>query len=246
MSAGGPQRGQGDNELCGLYYAIVTRNDDPEGIGGRVRVRFPWLPNGKDQDAYWAHICVPMVGPNFGVYVLPEVEDMVTVVFLDGDMRKPIILGGVFSKEDPPPEDNANGDNDFRLLKSRSGHRLLLDDSDKMKVVVSDYKNRNVVATGQFDEGGAGRNAFKVPVPGSMAGGKVVEGACVAAMESGATVNVWCPSGTLSMQGQDVEISAGATLDIKAKTINVKAKTTTISAKAPALFEGKPIKAGSI
>ncbi len=245
MSAGGRQHGAGDNELAGIYYGIVTRNDDPDGPGARVRVSYPWLPNGGQQDGFWAQLCVPMVGANFGVYVVPEVDDMVAVVFLNGDIRQGVVLGGVWSQPDPPPENNANGQNDFRLLKSRSGHRVLLDDSSKTKVVVSDYKNRNLIATGQYEEGGAGRNAFKVPVPGSMGGGKPVEGAAIAAMEGGATLNVWCPAGTLSIRGKDVEISAGTTLDIKAKTIQVKGKTTTISARQPALFEGKPIKAGS-
>lgn len=244
MSTGGPARRHGDYDLAGVYYAIVTRNDDPEGKG-RVRVRFPWLPNGEDQDVYWASCCVPMVGGSFGTHTLPEVEDTVFVMFLDGDVRRPIVMGGAYSKEDPPPEHNAGRSNDFRLIKSRSGHRVILDDSDKVKVVVSDYKNRNVVAVGQYDEGGVGRNKFKVPVPGPMTGARAVEGVAVSAMEGGAKLHVWCPSGTLSVQGKDVEISAKQTFDVKAQSISIQGKSTTVASKGPALYQGKPIKAGT-
>jgi hypothetical protein len=44
--AGGPASRHGAHELGGVYYAIVTQNDDPEGPGGRVKVRYPWMPEG--------------------------------------------------------------------------------------------------------------------------------------------------------------------------------------------------------
>ena len=51
---------------------------------------------------------------------------------------QPVILGGVWSKPDFSPEPNEDGKNNFRGYRSRSGHRLILDDTDKTKVVFAD------------------------------------------------------------------------------------------------------------
>jgi len=245
MSAGGPQRGLGDNALCGVYYALVTRNDDPDGPGARVRVRFPWMPEGERDQSYWAPLCVPLMGNEFGSYTVPEIDDTVLVVFVAGDIRQPVVIGGVWNEVDTPPEDNADGENNFRLLKSRSGHRVLLDDSDKVKVVATDYKNRNIVAVGQFNQGGSGRNAFEVPVPKAMKGSDPKKGVAVAAMESGAKVQVWCPSGTLTMKGETVEISASATLQVKGgQSLSVKGMKCKVMSGAASNYEAAQVKLG--
>src|SRR5690606_2608740 len=117
--AGGPASRYGDHDLGGACYAIVTQNDAPDGPGGRVPGRYPWLPEGDRDQSYWAPICVPMIGAEFGTYTLPDVDDEVVVVFLAGDINTPIVIGGGWSASDPPPENNADGKNDFRLIKSR-------------------------------------------------------------------------------------------------------------------------------
>ena len=151
---GGREPDDGDHGLCGVYYAIVTQNDDTEG-SARVKVRYPWIDHGDEDQSFWAPISVPMCGDEFGTYVLPEVEDTVLVVFLAGDIRYPVVIGGAWSQTDPPPETNEDGSNDFRLIKSRSGHRLLLDDSDSGKIVLSDKSDKNMMSTGPHASGGS-------------------------------------------------------------------------------------------
>ena len=96
--SGGPADRTGDHDLGGVYYAIVTQNDDKEGQGARVRVRYPWMPEGDRDQSYWAPIAVPMIGAEFGTYTLPEVEDTVMVMFLAGDINHPIVVGGGWSE----------------------------------------------------------------------------------------------------------------------------------------------------
>jgi uncharacterized protein involved in type VI secretion and phage assembly len=110
----------------GLAVAIVTQNQDPDGLG-RVRVRFPWFD---EKESHWARLAAPMAGKDRGLVLIPEVDDEVLVGFEREDLRFPYILGGLWNGVDTPPYANDDGNNDTRLLKSRKGHTLTFDDGD--------------------------------------------------------------------------------------------------------------------
>jgi uncharacterized protein involved in type VI secretion and phage assembly len=111
-------------EVKGVAIGIVTNNRDPEGLG-RVKVRYPTR---EDQESFWARIAVPMAGPGRGTYFLPEVDDEVLVAFDQDDVRHPYVIGALWNGQDSPPQTNADGQNDIRQIKSRSGHELTFND----------------------------------------------------------------------------------------------------------------------
>jgi uncharacterized protein involved in type VI secretion and phage assembly len=249
--SGGPSKLYTDNDFAGVHHAQVVRNDDsddPDSPGARVKVRFPWMPESMRDQSWWASICVPMVGDGFGTYTLPEVGDQVLVVFISGDVRQPVIIGGVWSEKDEPPETNEHASNDYRLIKSRSGHRLIMDDSDKVKIAISDYKNRNGMTFGQFDKGGsASRNATAADRPSGIAGSAdPTQGFNLAAMEGGDTLNLWCPNGELEIEAeQNVEISAVEILEIKGgKSLEIESKQVEIASKSKSDYDAKPLRIG--
>ncbi len=131
------------NRFYGVTVGLVTNTKDPDKLG-RVKVKFPWL---SDQDeSYWARIVAPMAGADRGLYWMPEVDDEVLVVFEQGDMAFPYILGGLWNGKDKPPEANENGENNKRMIKSRSGHTILLDDTkDNEKIVIQDKEGKNKI-----------------------------------------------------------------------------------------------------
>lgn len=212
MRAGGPGQPTSDMTFCGVYYAVVTQNKDEELGIARVRVKLPWLS--ADDQTYWAQLAVPMVGPEFGTYVLPEVGDVVYVVFLAGDIRHPVVVSGNWNKTDTPPETNADGKNDFRLMKSRSGHRVILDDSQSAKVALHDKTDTCVVGVGTFAKGGSGPNATELPAPAGI-NGSPSQGVAIAAMDG--PLNLWCPNGNLTVESMHVELTAGEKGALKAK-----------------------------
>lgn len=133
--------------IYGVVVGIVTNNQDKEGMG-RVRVRFPWLSDA-DESA-WARVAAPMTGPSRGTYFLPEVDDEVLVAFEHGDVRFPYVIGGLWNGKDAPPETNGDGKNNRRVIISRSGHIIRLDDTDgkeKIEIVDKSGKNSLVVDT---------------------------------------------------------------------------------------------------
>jgi uncharacterized protein involved in type VI secretion and phage assembly len=68
------------------------------------------------------------------------------VAFEHGDMAFPYILGGLWNGKDKPPEKNDDGENNKRLIKSRSGHKIILDDTeDKEKIIIEDKTGKNKI-----------------------------------------------------------------------------------------------------
>jgi hypothetical protein len=133
------------NKLRGVHVAIVVDNKDGEGNPGyRVKVKFPWL-NADDQ-TYWARIAVPMGGKERGTYFLADPEDQLLVVFEHGDINRPIVIGALWSKKQEPVEFNQSGKNNTKLIKSRSGHRIIFDDKDGAeKLTLVDKTNKNKI-----------------------------------------------------------------------------------------------------
>ncbi len=109
-------------QFYGLTVAIVTNNEDPEGLG-RVKVAFPW---NNENETYWARLSVLMAGNNKGTFFIPEVGDEVIVAFESGDINYPIVLGSVWNGQDNPPETNIK----IKKIKSSAGHEIILNEED--------------------------------------------------------------------------------------------------------------------
>jgi uncharacterized protein involved in type VI secretion and phage assembly len=181
--------------LFGVHYAIVTQNKDEDSMA-RVKVRLPWLDQGDQDQTYWALVSVPMVGDKYGFYTLPDVGDVVAVMFIAGDISRPVVLGGVWSSTDKPPEES----NDFRGFRSRAGSRVVLDDTSNGKVYFNDKTDKNGVIVGSFQKGGSGGQAKEAPKP------KVINGS---AADSGVAI--------YTLEG-DLEISSKGKVTVTAQT----------------------------
>jgi uncharacterized protein involved in type VI secretion and phage assembly len=59
---------------------------------------------------------------------MPEVDDEVLLVFQGGDPRWPFIVGGLWNGQDAPPT-SASAENNLKVIKSRNGVVITLDDS---------------------------------------------------------------------------------------------------------------------
>jgi uncharacterized protein involved in type VI secretion and phage assembly len=210
VRAGGPRQDSLDNLSFGLHYAIVVQNKDPDNLD-RIKVKLPWLDHGDEDQTHWAQLLTPMEGKKFGWYTLPDIDDVVVIMFVGGDISQPVILGGVWSTKDISPEPNEDGKNNFRGYRSRTGHRLILDDTAKVKVVFADKTGKNMLGVGNFAKDGAGPNTCAVYKP-AMSGDT---GVSFSTMEG--TMEITCKDGKLSITAQkNIKINAKTTVDIKA------------------------------
>jgi uncharacterized protein involved in type VI secretion and phage assembly len=138
-----------ESRVEGVVVGVVTNNQDPEKMG-RVKVKFPWLSD--EDESSWARVASPMAGKDRGLFLLPEVDDEVLVAFEHGDPRFPYVLGALWNGKDTPPADNADGKNNVRVLKSRSGHVVRLTDEDgkeKIEIIDKSEKNSIVIDTAE-------------------------------------------------------------------------------------------------
>ena len=123
--------------VYGVVVAQVTNNDDPEKLG-RVKLKFPWLSDTYESD--WARMTQFGAGPDSGAVFLPEVNDEVLVAFEFGDVRRPVVVGGLYNGRDKPRLGDGlldNGKVKRRGVVSRKGHRFVfLDDAGKSGIAL--------------------------------------------------------------------------------------------------------------
>lgn len=124
-------------EMLGLFYGVYTGEvveiDDPEGLG-RIRVKVPSVHNDGDEALPWAYPASQgfvNCGAGYGTKSLPNVGDMVWVVFRFGRPQHPIYLNGWWSSDQMPEElsqDHVQG------FKTEAGHLAVWRDGDDPSV----------------------------------------------------------------------------------------------------------------
>lgn len=127
----------------GVVIGVVDDLDDPEGLA-RVKVTFPHLA---DEPSNWARLALPMAGTGRGTFFRPEKGDEVLVACEHGDIRQPYVLGTLWSKTDQPPgQTGAATDNNIRVIVSRNGHRITLDDTPgSERIQITDHAGKQAV-----------------------------------------------------------------------------------------------------
>jgi uncharacterized protein involved in type VI secretion and phage assembly len=196
--------------ITGVVIGVVTNNKDDEGMG-RVKVRFPWLS--ETDESQWARIAAPMAGKARGIYFLPEVDDEVLVAFEHGDVRFPYVLGALWNGQELPPASNDDGKNNLRVIKSRSGHIIRLnDEAGKETIEIVDKSEKNSII---FD---TASNTITITADKD--------------------ITLSAAQGTIKLDAQKIEITssadakleAGAGMDVKASaTMNLKGATVNIN-----------------
>jgi phage baseplate assembly protein V len=181
-----------DRRFYGVYEGLVTDLSDPEKEG-RVKLKFPWFDD--QMETEWCRVRQAYAGNGYGVFFVPEVGDEVLVAFIQGDMRFPVILGGLYNGQDKPPT-YRDDSKDEKVIRTKAGHQITLDDSqgtEKITIVDSKEKNRIEIDTAN--------NSIKI----ESTSGKLI----IKANEIEVSANT------------TLKIEAGGKLDIKGATINL-------------------------
>jgi uncharacterized protein involved in type VI secretion and phage assembly len=121
----------------GVYPALVSDIADPDGQG-RVRITLPWSPDtGSQRYEVWARLAVLMAGNNRGTWFIPDVGDEVLVAFEGGDPARPYVVGALWNGQDAGPANmDGAGRNNLKVLRSRNGVKVTLDDQDGQEKMI--------------------------------------------------------------------------------------------------------------
>jgi|SRR5829696_4532149 len=196
-----------DTTIQGVALAEVTNNKDPRKWG-RVKVKYRWRENAPESD--WARVAALAGGKDRGTLWLPEVGDEVLVAFDKGDIDHPFVLGGLWNGVDVPPETNDDGQNDTKLIRTRSGHQVKFFDKAGQESIEIKTKGGHVVM--MDDTAGSA----KVEIKDSSGQNKITIDTAGNSLtiESGLS---------LKIKSQSIDIEAGASMNIKATgTISIQ------------------------
>ena len=190
------------DRIPGAVIAIVTDNDDPESMG-RVKVKYPWLDD--NAESWWARLAQPGAGKEYGMVWIPQVGDEVLVIFEQGSVTSPVVIGGLWNGQDTAPL--GDGLFDAGSVKrsgfiSRKGHKLvffdapddtgiaLISSDNKFRISLNEtsgklhiYFDGDLVMEGTGDVEVKTQGDFKVEAAGvtiQASGNTVIKGATVA------------------------------------------------------------------
>lgn len=188
--------------LGAAHLARVTSVDDPESLA-RVKVELYNMDTSRDA-AIWARVAAPFAGSDRGAFFLPQPGDEVLVVFVNGDARAPVVVGGLWNGADRPPESVSGGRVDRWTITGKAGTKIaIIEESDATaKIQCTTPGGVSVTMT---DEGGG-----KTEI--------VCAGNTITIDSSGVSVQA---AATVSVQASRVNVSAG--------TVNVDAALSTFS-----------------
>jgi uncharacterized protein involved in type VI secretion and phage assembly len=137
----------GTSTFQGATVGIVTNNDDGQGMG-RVKLKLPMLSEELETD--WARVVTLGGGASRGMQITPAVNDEVLVVFEGGDLRRPVVIGGLWNGSDAPPKASsvttASGVTKMWHFQTAAGHQLTFDESESGKehvtILLKDSKTK--------------------------------------------------------------------------------------------------------
>ncbi|MBV8255134.1 MAG: hypothetical protein JO154_21205 [Chitinophaga sp.] len=122
---------------CYPQSAIVVDNNDPERLG-RIKVRFRWQQEGASP---WIQVLLPYTGKGKGIFFLPEINEAVWVSFQDQHPEYPIVTGSYYHGKAPANAGDAQ--NTLKIIRTRSGHTILLDDAPGSEQITISDKSGN-------------------------------------------------------------------------------------------------------
>lgn len=190
------------SEVSHLVIGVVSQLHP--SIAGQLRVRFPHL----DQiESDWCSVVSPMGGPERGFVMLPEVGDHVVIGLEHGDPLRGFVLGAIWNQRQKiPPADGKPQENNWRFIRSRSGHVVRLDDTkgkEKIEIIDKSSQHRIVIDST--------KNKIEVTTDNG-------------------DVSVHAPAGKVAVQATDVSIKSSGTITIEASgAVTIKGTTVNIN-----------------
>uniref|UniRef100_UPI00289830DD phage baseplate assembly protein V n=1 Tax=Chryseobacterium sp. TaxID=1871047 RepID=UPI00289830DD len=121
--------------------ARVIDNNDPSGMG-RVRVQFQWQER-KGEKSPWIRLIQPHSGSGKGFHFIPEIGEEVMVGFESQNAEKPFVVGTHYNGKETSSYHTPG--NDLKVIKTRSGHTIIMDDSEgKQSITILDVSGNTI------------------------------------------------------------------------------------------------------
>jgi len=227
-----------DRRFYGVAEAIVTDVNDPEKEG-RVKLRFPWFDESMESE--WCRVAQPYAGSGFGYVWVPELDQEVLVAFIHGDMRKPVVVGGLYNGVDKPPT-YRDGSRDEKMIRTKAGHELLMKDTsgqEQLRILtqgghsldLNDQQQKIVLTSTGGHKITLDDAAGKISIETSSGQSVTLDSSSVT-VQAAATVTLNAPS---------VKLGAGAQSLVLGETLLASFNAHTHNCTAPGTPSGPPV-----
>lgn len=203
----------GSSLMQGVVIALVTDNQDPQNLA-RVKVSYPVLSSELESD--WIRMVSFMAGNDRGGYFLPEVGDEVLVAFAFGNINSPYVIGALYNGVDKPPQNNEDGENNIREIRSRSGSVIRFNDKESAETVeiIDKTGNNKIVITTEDN---------------------------TISISTDQDINLTAPKGTVAINAQDISLNATNSISLSGGEVKINADSS-LSTESGA---GTSIKSGA-
>jgi uncharacterized protein involved in type VI secretion and phage assembly len=235
--------------INGVVVAQVTNINDPDTLG-RAKVKYDWLMTDSSAvESFWAPVASIGAGASRGNAFLPEVNDQVLVAFEWGDVNRPYIVGALWNSTDTILTGLLSSAKDLvdqRVIKSRSGHTITLQDKQGAEQVLVKSKSGHQILLD--DTSGSenitvkdktGNNSIIITSSSNTmtiksAGNLVLEAAQAVTIKAQTTLTIEAKTGGATISG-----GAGqAKLDLQAASTSLKGVNVEVSGTAQATLKG--------
>lgn len=158
----------GDERIFGVMVCQVVKNYDQEKQGF-IQVNIT-TRDYQESRLVWARLAFPYGGDKWGDYFVPEIGDQVLVVFEQGNIMRPYVIGSVpktnsgfvkkaFDEKNQFKKittrngntieivDNKEGDGEqdrITITTSKDSHKIVLD-NEKKKILITDKDGKNKI-----------------------------------------------------------------------------------------------------
>ncbi|AEK61871.1 phage baseplate assembly protein V [Collimonas fungivorans] len=186
----------------GVTLGTVSDTKDDKGWG-RVKVNF--VLKGQEIESGWLQVMSFFAGPGYGAFFLPQPGDSALLAFADGDASQAYVLGFMWNGVQKPPLEVAQ-QQDVRVIKTKGGKTITLDDSEKENITIADSKNnRIVIDTANNKISISSEGDFAISAKGTL----TISGAQVVVQNTAGSVMADLSSSAMQLQGgQSIKLSA--------------------------------------
>lgn len=223
----------------------VTSLKDPDKLG-RVRLKFPGLSS--QLQSAWARVVAAGGGKARGALFLPEVDDEVLVAFEGGDFRQPVVIGGLYGREDGLPNKSATLVDDGEGTLVRRGLYSRLDNAVEILDGTSEPQQAIELRLGGGEHKiHLGKDKLAVNVPASYAV-EVMAGETSIKIGTDGSVKISAPQVSInaeekfSVNAPEISLIADAKLSLTTEgAAMLTGDTIMLQSEGPLSAEGEPI-----
>jgi uncharacterized protein involved in type VI secretion and phage assembly len=214
-----------------LFLAKVTNIKDPDNLG-RIKCK-PVSADADIKETEWCYHLAPWGSNGSGIFFFPNVDDLVVLAYMFGEVSRPLVLGSVWIGADKAPYPIKDGKNEVASLKTKKGIEIKFDMVDgKEKLTLTTPKGATVKIDDEAesiavsDKGG--NNALKIDIKG---GNIELKAKTKLTLSAGDTKLTLQSSGTAELKASQSIKAEAAQIELKAQSA-LKASGATAEVKA--------------